>query len=152
MRAGYAVLFAKENFAIDHTKSQASLVIFPEMDANVDVPEITIDCWRILNKSPDDMMCASSRMVVKHRGQATTSVIACTLLPYDSQFDLGPSLETALKSSETEPPALREVLCAPAAAAARPDASYFQASSMRPTLQSASPASFTPLICSPNTA
>jgi hypothetical protein len=36
-------------------------------------------------------------MVVKHRGQATTSVIACTLLPYDSQFDLGPSLEKALK-------------------------------------------------------
>jgi hypothetical protein len=96
MRAGFVALFAKEKFAIDHT-DPARLVIFPEMDASVDVPEITVDCWRILNKSPDDMMCASSRMVVKHRGEAKASVIACTLLPYDRQFDTGPSLEDAMK-------------------------------------------------------
>lgn len=96
MREGFAALFAKENFTIDH-EDPASLVIFPEMDAHVDVPEITVDCWRILKKSPDDMMCASSRMVVKHRGAMQATVIACTLLPYDSQFDLGPSLEAALK-------------------------------------------------------
>jgi len=96
MREGFARLFAAERLDID-PKNQASLVIFPEMDAGVDVPEITVDCWRILKKSPDDMMCASSRMVVRHSGEAKASVIACTLLPYDRQFDTGPSLEDALK-------------------------------------------------------
>jgi hypothetical protein len=32
------------------------------------------------------------RMVVKHKGAAQPSVIACTLLPYDPLWDLGPSL------------------------------------------------------------
>lgn len=95
MRAGYAALFAREQLAID-ANDPAALVIFPEMDARVDVPEITVDCWRILNKSPDDMMCASSRMIVKRKGAGQPTVVACTLLPYDAQFDLGPSLESAL--------------------------------------------------------
>jgi hypothetical protein len=96
MRAGYAALFAREQLAID-ANDPAALVIFPEMDARVDVPEITVDCWRILNKSPDDMMCASSRMIVKRKGAGQPTVVACTLLPYDAQFDLGPSLESALR-------------------------------------------------------
>ena len=50
-------LFAREDLAID-ADDHAALVIFPEMDARVDVPEITVDCWRILNKSPNDVMCA----------------------------------------------------------------------------------------------
>ena len=40
-------------------------------------------------------MCATSRMVVKHKGAAQPSVIACTLLPYDPLWDLGPSLAGA---------------------------------------------------------
>lgn len=95
MREGYARLFAEHRLDID-ANDRTSLVIFPEMDASVDVPEITVDCWRILNKSPDDMMCASSRMVVRHRGAGTASVIACTLLPYEPKFDLGPSIAGAL--------------------------------------------------------
>jgi len=65
------------------------------MDAKVDVPEITEACWGILGKAPNSVMCSSSRMVVKHRGAAAPSVIACTLLPYDPQFDLGSSLREA---------------------------------------------------------
>ncbi|AMY69739.1 radical SAM domain protein [Frigidibacter mobilis] len=40
-------------------------------------------------------MCASSRMVVRRRGSAAASVTACTLLPYEPGFDLGPTLAGA---------------------------------------------------------
>ncbi len=95
MRTGYADLFARENLKID-ARDHNALVLFPEMDARVDVPEITVDCWRILNKSPDDVMCASSRMVVKRSGAKKPAVLACTLLPYDAQFELGSKLADAL--------------------------------------------------------
>lgn len=93
-RQGYAKLYAAHGFAID-ADNPAATVLFPEMDETVDVPEITTACWGILNKSPDDVMCASSRMVVKHKGAASPSVIACTLLPYSPEFDLGTTLEQA---------------------------------------------------------
>jgi uncharacterized Fe-S cluster-containing radical SAM superfamily protein len=96
MRAGYAALLARENIGID-VEDRAVLMIFPEMDARADVPEITTDCWRTLNKSPDDVMCASSRMVVKRKGAAAPAVVACTLLPYDPQFELGSTLAGALR-------------------------------------------------------
>ena len=57
----------------------------------VDVPEITEACWGILGKSPDSVMCATSRMVVKRKGARAPAVVACTLLPYDPQFELGPT-------------------------------------------------------------
>jgi len=72
-----------------------ALTIFPEMDPTVDVPEITTACWRTLGKSPDSVMCATSRMVVKRKGAPHPSVVACTLLPYDPLWDLGPSLAGA---------------------------------------------------------
>jgi len=93
-RAGYAELFKQENFNID-AQSPAMTVLFPEMDETVDVPEITTECWSILNKSPSEVMCSNSRMVVRHKGADAPSVIACTLLPYDPQFDLGQTLEEA---------------------------------------------------------
>ena len=95
MRAGYADLFAREGLHLD-TTDPATLVIFPEMDNTVDVPEITVDCWRILGKSPDEMMCASSRMVVRRKGAPRATVVACTLLPYEPAFDLGDSLKSSL--------------------------------------------------------
>ena len=95
MRAGYAQLFAREGIALD-VHDHAALVIFPELNARVDVPEITVDCWRILSKSPDDMMCATSRMVVKRKGATHPAVVACTLLPYDEQFELGRRLADSL--------------------------------------------------------
>jgi sulfatase maturation enzyme AslB (radical SAM superfamily) len=70
-------------------------VVFPEMDTNKDVPEITEACWGILNKSPDDVMCASQRMIVKHKGQDTTTVMPCTLIAYDKAFAQGKSLRDA---------------------------------------------------------
>ena len=62
------------------------------MDPTVDVPEITTACWGILNKAADSVMCASSRMVIKRKGALRPTVVACTLLPYDPQFELGETL------------------------------------------------------------
>ena len=73
------------------------LVLFPEMDAGADTPEITEACWSILHKSPDSVMCASSRMVVHRRGEPGPRVAACTLLPYDPGFDLGDTLAEAAR-------------------------------------------------------
>ncbi|MEM9972962.1 MAG: radical SAM protein [Pseudomonadota bacterium] len=93
-RDGYADLYAREGFKIDaHNTGQT--VLFPEMDESAEVPEITTACWGILGKTPDHVMCASSRMVVKRRGAARPAVVACTLLPYDPQFELGDTLAEA---------------------------------------------------------
>ena len=93
-RKGYADLYAKETFDIDATHP-GQTVLFPEMDETVDVPEITTACWGILNKSPDEVMCSSSRMVVKRKGAEKPAVLACTLLPYSPEFEMGSSLEDA---------------------------------------------------------
>jgi len=93
-REGYAALFARENIDID-ASDPSQAVLFPEMDETVEVPEITTACWGILDKSPQDIMCASSRMVVKRKGADKPSVLACTLLPYDPEFELGATLEDA---------------------------------------------------------
>jgi len=91
VRAGYARLFADLGVAID-AQNPGTLVLFPEMDPTVDVPEITTACWGILKKSPDSVMCASARMVIKRKGALRPAVVACTLLPYEPQFELGGSL------------------------------------------------------------
>jgi sulfatase maturation enzyme AslB (radical SAM superfamily) len=91
LRARFAALFAARGWPID-AASPPQLVLFPEMDETVDVPEITTACWDILHKSPQDVMCASSRMVIRRAGADRAAVVACTLLPYDPQFELGATL------------------------------------------------------------
>jgi len=100
-QAGYAVLFAGLGLACP------PLVLFPEMDAAADVPEITTACWDILNVDPESLMCASSRMVVRRRGAAAPAVLACTLLAYDPAFELGATLANA-----AQPVALNHPHCA----------------------------------------
>jgi uncharacterized Fe-S cluster-containing radical SAM superfamily protein len=93
-RKGYAKLCAARGWPIDaHDSDQ--LMLFPEMDGVHDVPEITTACWGILHKSPRDVMCASSRMVVKRKEAAAPVVLPCTLLPYDAAFEMGPTLKVA---------------------------------------------------------
>ena len=92
----YRLLFESEVIALD-VDNPARLVLFPEMDADADVPEITTDCWGILNKSPADVMCSSSRMVVHRKGEPRPRVVACTLLPYDPGFDLGETVAEATR-------------------------------------------------------
>jgi len=93
-RAGYGRLYAERGYEID-AASPAQTVLFPEMDETVEVPEITTACWDILGKRPESVMCASSRMVVKRRGAARPTVLACTLLPYAPEFELGETLAEA---------------------------------------------------------
>ncbi len=93
-RAGYAALFAREGVAID-AADPARLVLFPEMDRRADVPEISTACWGLLGRSPADVMCATSRMVVHRRGEAAPRVAACTLIPHDPGFDMGATLAEA---------------------------------------------------------
>jgi len=94
MRRGYAKLFAAEGIALK-AHDPAELVLLPEMDETLDVPEITDACWGILGVKPDDVMCAHERMVVKRKGAARPVVIPCTLLPYDERFEMGSTLTEA---------------------------------------------------------
>ena len=93
-RAGYARLFAERNWPVD-AQDHGRLVLFPEMDAGQDVPEITTACWSILKKSPSQMMCATSRMIVKRKDAERPVVLPCTLLPYDAAFEMGSTLAEA---------------------------------------------------------
>lgn len=94
LRAGYAALFAELGVGVD-AYDPFALVLFPEMDQTSDVPEITARCWSVLGVSPDAMMCADSRMVIKRKGADRPVVVPCTLLPYDSRFELGETLADA---------------------------------------------------------
>jgi radical SAM family protein/4Fe-4S single cluster protein len=97
-RDGYAALIAKGRWPVD-AYDPAALILFPEMDLAADLPEITESCWSILGKSPEDVMCASSRMVVKRKGAAAPVVLPCTLLPYDPAFEMGETLAEAARAS-----------------------------------------------------
>ena len=95
-RKGYAALFAREALAID-ADDPGALVLFPEMEAAGDPPEITTACWSLLNRDPTDLMCASSRMLIKRRGAEKPVLAACTLIAYDEAFELGETLADAAR-------------------------------------------------------
>lgn len=106
LREGYRRLFQSLDIGLNALDPE-SLILFPEMDATAEVPEITTACWGILGVNPADMMCASARMVVKRRGQNKPEVVACTLLPYESGFSLGHTLAASMR-----PVALNHPHCA----------------------------------------
>lgn len=93
-RQAYAKLFAGLGINVD-ASDPIALVLFPEMDEALDVPEITAACWDILGVHPDHMMCATSRMVLKRKGAEAPIVAPCTLLPYDTRFEMGGTLAGA---------------------------------------------------------
>ncbi len=98
-RLGFAKFCAELALPVDAQDPEA-MVIFPEMDEELDIPEITEGCWDILGLAPAEIMCATSRMVVKRKGAAAPVVMPCTLLPYQDDFIMGTSLadaETAVK-------------------------------------------------------
>ena len=97
-RAGYAQLIDVNSWPIDPCDHK-QLMLLPEMDSGYNGPEITTKCWDILKKSPSDMMCATSRMVVKRRGADTPVVLPCTLLPYDEAFEMGATLDAAARAN-----------------------------------------------------
>ena len=94
-REGYAALIKAQGWDID-AHDPAQTILFPEMDETVDVPEVSVGCWSILDVHPDSMMCSSSRMVVRRKGEDRASVLACTLLWDDVQFETGKTLKESL--------------------------------------------------------
>jgi len=106
LRAGFTRLFAEYGIEVD-AFDPVRLMLFPEMESDRDVPEITTACWGILHKSPDDVMCANARMVAKKAAAATPVVLACTLLAYDPRFEMGTTLAEA-----SAPVSLNHPFCA----------------------------------------
>ena len=94
-RDGYAKLIEKHGWNID-AANPAHVMLFPEMDEQVDVPEVSNACWGILDVHPDTMMCSSSRMIVRRKGDDRPAVLACTLLWDDVQFETGKTLKESL--------------------------------------------------------
>ena len=94
-RKGYAALIKAQGWDID-AHDPAQTILFPEMDETVDVPEVSVACWSILDVHPDSMMCSNSRMVVRRKGEDRASVLACTLLWDDVQFETGKTLKESL--------------------------------------------------------
>ena len=74
-----------------------TLTVFPEM-GDQDVPEISEDCWDILGVKPTDMMCATSRMMVKRAGDKSLSIMPCTLIAYDERAIVGNNLSEMHKT------------------------------------------------------
>jgi predicted phosphodiesterase len=96
LRTGFAALFASRGIALD-AFDPAALVLFPELGTPEAPPEVGEACWQALAASGRSVMCASARMVVHRKGAAAPTVVACTLQPYDQQFDLGPTLAAAAR-------------------------------------------------------
>ena len=96
LRKNFGAFIKNNNLRLD-TNSPKQLVTFAEMDEKIDTPEITTSCWDILKKDPNDIMCSWSRMVVRKKNSKSPSVIACTLLPYADEFDLGETLTNSLQ-------------------------------------------------------
>ena len=96
LRNGFRKLFKRINLRIDpYNKNE--LVLFPIMDYKEVSTEITQDCWSILNKSPDSVMCSNSRMVIKRKNEINTKVLPCTLITKDKNFELGSNLVSSHK-------------------------------------------------------
>ncbi|MEZ5818548.1 MAG: radical SAM protein [Hyphomicrobiaceae bacterium] len=98
-RNGFAALVAARGWRIDPGNPK-QLMLLPEMDGSHEVPEITTRCWDLLGKSPKDLMCATSRMVVKRKGAAAPVVLPCTLLPYEQEFEMGSTFAEAGAANE----------------------------------------------------
>lgn len=94
--SGYQKLMNEHHIDVELINGD-NIVIFPEMSAEKDVPEITTACWDILNVHPDQQMCAHERMVVKRKGDEHPVVLPCTLIAYDENFILGKTLQKSFQ-------------------------------------------------------
>ena len=69
------------------------------MNIKNETKEISEECWKILNKSPDNIMCSNSRMVVKKKEKKRPLILACTLVTNDKDFELGYELNNSKKTT-----------------------------------------------------
>ena len=106
VRAGYAALFAARGLALD-AFDPSQLVLFPEMERDAPTGALDEQAWSAVDPPNGGPMCVSSRMAVKRKGADALSIVACTLLPYEPQFELGADL-----SATARPVALSHAHCA----------------------------------------
>ncbi len=97
-RDKFAALITKHNYNID-ANNGAELMLFPEMDIQVEVPEITTACWDILGLDPSSIMCATSRMVVHRKTDKNYKILPCTLIADDTSFEMGDNLQASLTAN-----------------------------------------------------
>lgn len=97
IRKGFCEFFAKEHLNVDANNNK-ELILFPEMEVEKDVPEISENCWKILGINPESLMCSNSRMVVKKNGSDFPNIQACTLIAYEDEFNLGSNLKDSVKN------------------------------------------------------
>ena len=71
------------------------LISFPEIDPDKAVPEITISCWDILGVEFENMICVTSPVIVRRKGDPALLMMACKLLAFDLRFRLHSSLAQA---------------------------------------------------------
>ena len=96
LREGFYKLFKKIKLSVD-AYNKSELIIFPIMNYNEASTEITQDCWSILNKNPENVMCSNSRMVIKRKNEIDTKILPCTLITEDKGFELGNDLISSKK-------------------------------------------------------
>ena len=99
VRAGYARLFAEHGLALD-AHDPGALTLFPEMDAAVGPRRATRAMLENSGKSGRDLMCAGARMAIKRKDARAPAIVACTLLPYEKDFELGATLAEARRPVE----------------------------------------------------
>ena len=95
-RKGFQLLFKKLKLNID-ALNKKELVLFPEMNNSKNISEITNSCWNSLKLNPNELMCSNSRMIIKKKTTGKTKVVACTLIPYSLEFELGNTLLSSNK-------------------------------------------------------
>jgi hypothetical protein len=96
-RAAYGALIGEHAWPVD-IGDPKSLMLLPEMDVQAETPEITTACWGIVGKWPSDIMCSSSRMIVKRKGAEAPVVLPCTLIAYDPRFEMGSTLAQSISA------------------------------------------------------
>jgi MoaA/NifB/PqqE/SkfB family radical SAM enzyme len=96
LREGFYKLFKNIRLNID-AYNKSELIIFPIMDYKRTSTEITQDCWKVLGKSPESIMCSNSRMIIKRKDEINTKVLPCTLITKDKEFELGNDLVSSKK-------------------------------------------------------
>ena len=96
-RKGYAVLIKARGWLVD-ADDVSSLVLFPEIDARAELPEIT----EVLLEHSRQAAVADDVRVEPHGDKAEGAdrpvVLPCTLLPYDPAFEMGATLSEAARA------------------------------------------------------
>jgi len=121
LRQRFGALLTELGWPIDE-KAAPELMLFPEMDETVDVPEITTACWGILNVDPQQQMCASSRMSSSAQARHGRRWLRARFCPTICASNSAPHSRRAPPKWRSTIPIARASACSAAASARRDQA------------------------------